>query len=152
DIHALYPSNGRNIVTAVGSGWTWVADRASTPFKIMYTCFERRRPDLEATASDGGVPSGGGWHKITDPAETVLNDLESGPIVLGSAMMNPVLRTSLPSGGFSYNLSDVATIRFVQPGEAFITPAGGTVADAGGASIDRSNYHWYFFHQSDDVC
>jgi hypothetical protein len=152
DIHAVFPWNGRNIVTAVGSGWTWVADLRATPFKVMYTCFERRRADLEAVAQDGGVPSGGGWHKITDPAETVLNDLESGPLVLGSAMMNPVPQSVLPSGGFSYNLTDVATIRFLAPGEALITPRGGTIFDASGNAIDQSNYHWYFFQQSDDVC
>jgi hypothetical protein len=152
DIHAVFPYNLQNYVTGVGQGWTWVADQSRTPFKIMYTCFEHRRPDLEASAPNGGVPSGGGWHKITDPAETVMNDLEAGPIVLGSAMSNPVLPSQLPSGGFAYNLSDVATVRFVMPGEAFITPAGGTATDANGALYDQSNFHWYFFQQSTDVC
>jgi hypothetical protein len=152
DIHAIFPYNQQRFVTGVGQGWTWVADQSRTPFKIMYTCFERRRPDLEASAPNGGVPSGGGWHKITDPAETVMNDLEAGPIVLGSAMSNPIPASSLPSGGFSYNLSDVATVRFVMPGEAFITPAGGTFTDANGTVWDQSNFHWYFFQQAQDVC
>lgn len=140
-IHATFPWNGRSYTTGVGKGWTWVANQPPAPFKIMYTCFERRRADLEAAAPDGGVPSGGGWHMIGDPAETVLNSLEDGPIALGSAMSNPV--PQLPSGGFAYNLSDVATVRFVQPGEAFITPAG---------TAAQQNFHWYFFQQDRDVC
>jgi hypothetical protein len=140
-IHATFPWNGHSYTTGVGGGWTWVANQPPAPFKIMYTCFEKRRPDLEASAPDGGVPSGGGWHMIGDPAETVLNDLEDGPIALGSAMSNPVAQ--LPSGGFAYNLSDVATVRFVQPGEAFITPVG---------SGAQQNFHWYFFQQDRDVC
>src|SRR5439155_8909209 len=124
DIHAKFPWNGHDIVTGVGRGWTWVCDKPQAPFKVMYTGFERRRRDWEASAPDGGVTSGGGWHRIGDPAETILNDLESVPLVVGSAMANPtsVERNSvvdgLPSGGFSYGLSDCATIRFLQPGEA----------------------------------
>ena len=152
DIHAVFPLHFQNFVTGIGQGWTWVADQSKTPFKTMYTCFEQRRPADEASAPDGGVPSGGGWHKITDPAETVLNDLEPGPIVLGSAMSNPIAASSLPSGGFAYNLHDVATVRFVMPGEAFITPAGGTFTDANGRAWDQANYHWYFFQQAQDVC
>jgi hypothetical protein len=140
-IHATFPWNGRSYVTGVGMGWTWVANQPPAPFKIMYTCFERRRQDLEASAPDGGVPSGGGWHRIGDPAETVLNDLEDAPIALGSAMSNPIQQ--LPSGGFAYNLSDIATVRFVHPGEAFITPVG---------VGNQQNYHWYFFQQDRDVC
>jgi hypothetical protein len=139
-VHATFPWGGHNYVTGVGRGWTWVANQPPAPFKIMYTCFERRRADLEASAPDGGVPSGGGWHMIGDPAETVLNSLEDGAIALGSAMSNPA---TLPSGGFAYNLTDVATIRFVHPGEAFITAMG---------SGNQQNFHWYFFQQDRDVC
>ncbi len=140
DIHARYPTGGASLVTGVGQGWTWVNDRPNAPFKIMYTCFEARRPDLEASAANGGVASGGGWHKIGDPAETILNDLEAGPLVVGSAMNNP---TTLESGGFSYNLSDVVTVRFLHPGEAFATPAG---------AAGQAMYHWYYFHQAKNVC
>ncbi len=132
DIHAVFPWNGHHYVTGVGAGWTWVAERPTAPFKIMYTCVDERHADAEATAADGGVPSGGGWHRIGDPAETVLNDLEAGPIALGSAMNNPLPAPLLPAGGFAYNLSDVATVRFVQPGEAFITPVGGSWSDGRG--------------------
>jgi hypothetical protein len=152
DIHAVFPWNGHTYVTGVGTGWTWVANQPPAPFKIMYTCFDKRRPDLEASAADGGVPSGGGWHRIGDPAETVLNDLEDGPIALGSAMSYPLPGSQLPSGGFAYNLTDVATLRFVQPGEAFITPIGSQSVDANGTVWDQSNFHWYFFQQDRPVC
>ncbi len=150
-IHARFPWGGRTYVTGVGQGWTWVADKPYTPFKLMYTCFEKRRPDLEASASDGGVTSGGGWHRIGDPAETILNDLEPGPLAVASAQGNPVFPSALPSGGFSYNLTDVVTVRWLFPGEAFITPKGQWVPD-GGSWFDQSNYHWYFFQQAQHVC
>src|SRR5260370_32369184 len=67
-------------------------------------------------------------------------------------MNNPLPAPLLPSGGFAYNLSDVATVRFVQPGEAFITPVGTTWSDGNGNTYDQSNYHWYFFQQSQPVC
>ncbi|HEX8795821.1 MAG TPA: CBM20 domain-containing protein [Polyangiaceae bacterium] len=152
DVHAIFPFQGHNYVTGVGQGWTWVADQSRTPFKIMYTCFQQRTPSAEATAQDGGVPSGGGWHKITDPAETVLNDLEAGPVALGAAQANPLPASMLPTGGYSYGLTDIATVRFVHPGEAFITPRGGAVTDAQGQPWDQANYHWYFFQQAQDVC
>jgi hypothetical protein len=143
DIHAVFPFGGRNYVTGVGAGWTWVADRPAAPFKVMYTCFERRRPDLEATAPDGGVASGGGWHRIGDPAETILNDLESGPLMVAAATGNALPASALPSGTFAYHLTDVATFRWLQPGEAFVTRRG---------SSSQPSYHWYFFHHGHDVC
>jgi hypothetical protein len=136
-IHATYPLvPGKTIVTGVGRGWTWVADERPNGFKVMYTCFERRRADLEAAAPDGGVASGGGWHQINDAAETILNDLETGPVMVVGGRSSPWLE--LPSGAFSYGLSDVATFRWLRPGEAFITVKG--------------TYHWYFFAQDKDVC
>lgn len=143
DIHALFPYGNRQYVTGVGMGWTWVANTPAAPFKIMYTCFDKRNPAAEASAPDGGVPSGGGWHRIGDNAETVLNDLEAGPLVLGSAMAHPLPASQLPSGGYAYNLDDVATVRWVKPGEAFVTPR---------ATNDQFNYHWYFFHGNKPVC
>jgi hypothetical protein len=142
DIHAIFPMNGHNYVTGVGMGWTWVANVPQAPFKIMYTCFDKRNPGAEASAPDGGVPSGGGWHRIGDNAETVLNDLEGGPIVLGSALADPA-NGSTPTGGFSYGLNDVATVRWVKPGEAFVTPK---------ALDQHFNYHWYFFANPKPVC
>lgn len=151
-IHATYPFFGKNITTGVGQGWTWVADERPAGFKVMYTCFERRRQDLESSAPDGGVCSGGGWHQINDAAETVLNDLESGPIFLASGMNNPWLPSQYPSGGPSYGLSDVTVFRWVRPGEAFITPKGDWVNDGSGKGFERSNYHWYAFPETKDVC
>ena len=46
----------------------------------------------------------------------------------------------------------MATLRFVQPGEAFITPMGSQLVDATGKTWDQSNYHWYFFQQDRPVC
>jgi hypothetical protein len=152
DVHAFFPYNNHNYVTGIGRGWTWVADERPSGFKDMYTCFERRRAADEATAPDGGVASGGGWHQINDTQETILNDLESAPLVVGSAMGNPWVESWLPSGKFSYNLTDVITVRFLKPGEAFITPAGAWVQDGKGGWYDQSNYHWYFFQQAQEVC
>ena len=142
-IHALFPMGNRQVVTGVGMGWTWVADAPAAPFKIMYTCFDKRQASLEASAPDGGVASGGGWHRIGDNAETVLNDLEASPLALGSAIAIPLRPSELPSGGFAYGLTDVATVRWVRPGEAFVTPR---------AVDDHVNHHWYFFHGSKPVC
>jgi hypothetical protein len=152
DIHARFPTSGGMVTTGVGQGFTWVADEHPNGFKVMYTCFEARRPDLEASAPNGGVASGGGWHLIGDPAETILNDLEAGPLVVGAAMTNPFGPTGLPSGGFSFGLSDVATVRWLHPGEAFVTPRGGVVDDGHGGRIVQDNLHWYYFAGKKNVC
>ena len=124
-------------MTGVGRGWTWVAEKEA-PFKIMYTCFERRQPQAEANAKDGGVASGGGWHKIGDAAETILNSLELEPLAVISGYTNPAKQP-----GYSYNLSDIAVVRLLQPGEAFITVQ---------SVSPEQNYHWYFFQQNREVC
>lgn len=151
-IHATYPFYGKNITTGVGRGWTWVADQRPSGFKVMYTCFERRRQDLEVSAPNGAVPSGGGWHQINDAAETILNDLETGPLMVAAGRNNPWLETHLPSGKFAYGLTDVATFRWLRPGEAFITTKGNWADDGKGKWFEQSNYHWYFFQQNKDVC
>lgn len=151
-VHATYPFFGKNITTGVGRGWTWVADQRPNGFKVMYTCFERRRLDLEVSAPDGGVPSGGGWHQINDAAETILNDLETGPLMVAAGRNNPWLETHLPSGKLAYGLTDVATFRWLKPGEAFITTKGNWADDGKGKWFEQSNYHWYFFQQNKDVC
>jgi hypothetical protein len=118
-----------------------VDDPSVAPFKTMYTAFDKRRPDLEASAPDGGVPSGGGWHQIGDNAETILNSLEPDPIVTGYTQGNP-LPGGPPSGAFSYGLDDVATIRWLQPGEALVVPRGPS---------SQPNYHWYFMNADHPV-
>jgi hypothetical protein len=153
DIHARFPFNGGMVVTGVGQGFTWVADERPSGFKVMYTCFEGRNPSSEASAPQGGVASGGGWHYIGDAAETILNDLEGGPLVVGAASTNPFWPAGLPSGGFAYGLSDVAVVRWLYPGEAFVTPRGpGLVDDGRGGQILQDNFHWYYFHGRDNVC
>lgn len=142
-IHATYPFFGRTFVTGVGKGWTWVADERPQGFKVMYTCFERRRQDLEASAPNGGVASGGGWHQINDAAETILNDLETEPLMVASGKNEVWATRDLPSGRWAYGLQDVATFRWLRPGEAFITVKGPS---------SNPNYHWYFFHGAKDVC
>jgi hypothetical protein len=142
DVHARFPYGGGQVVTGVGRGWTWVAKQPPAPFKILYTCFERRRPELEA-ANDGGVASGGGWHRIGDHAETILNDLEPAPVVVGAATTQPWLASHLPSGAFAYQLGDVATIRWLHPGEAFTTRRG---------APPQENFHWFVFQQDREVC
>lgn len=143
NIHAEFPENGGMTVTGVGQGWTWVADRPLAPFKIMYTCFQARQPAAEANAPHGGVASGGGWHRVGDLAETILNSLEAGPLVVGFATGNPRPVSSLPGGGFSYGLNDVATVRWLLPGEDFVVGRG---------TAAQPNYHWYYFAQSQNVC
>jgi len=152
DIHAFFPYLDHNYVTGVGRGWTWVADEQPSGFKDMYTCFERRRAADEASAPDGGIASGGGWHQIGDQQETILNDLETSPLVVGSAMGNPLLPSALPDGRFAYGNTDVITVRWLMPGEAFITPKGGAARDADGVTYDQSNYHWFFFQAAQEVC
>jgi hypothetical protein len=142
-IHATYFFYGQKITTGVGQGWTWVADERPNGFKVMYTCFEKRRADLEATAPNGGVASGGGWHQINDAAETIMNDVEKAPVMIAHGRTAVWAERDLPSGRFSYGLGDVATFRWLKPGEAFITVKGTSA---------QPNYHWYFFQGSDDVC
>jgi len=127
--------------TAVGKGWTWVANApangGNAPFKILYTCFQNRQPQQEALY---GVTTGGGWHRIGDYAETIFNSLESVPVVVGFASQQPAAQVglSLPSGNWAYGLSDVAVIRWLAPGEAMVTP--------------QSYFHWFMFQQEEPVC
>lgn len=153
DIHARFPFDGGMVVTGVGQGWTWVADERPAGFKVMYTCFEGRNASAEASAPQGGVASGGGWHFIGDSAETILNDLEAAPLVVGAAYTNPFWPAGLPSGGFAYGLTDVAVVRWLYPGEAFVTPRGrGAIDDGRGGRIVQDNFHWYYFQGRENVC
>ena len=98
------------------------------------------------------MPSGGGWHYIGDAAETIINDLEPGPIVVGAATTFPLAPSALASGSFALGLSDVATIRWLYPGEAFVTLRGGIERDDAGGTVERLNYHWFIFHENRNVC
>lgn len=164
-IHGQFDGTSKRPITAVGQGWTWVAQRHQ-PFKILYTCFASRAPEgsptggstkqiyNEATAPDGGVVSGGGWHVIGEvkpdrpdwfASETIFNDVENAPIMVAAGFENPPSRVNKtpPSGSsFAYGLSDVATLRWLWPGEAFVTVA----------SASKKNYHWFFFDFNREVC
>ncbi|MBX3234443.1 MAG: hypothetical protein KF837_44535 [Labilithrix sp.] len=67
-------------------------------------------------------------------------------------MTNPFTRSGLPSGGFSYGLSDVVTVRWLHPGEAFVTPRGRTITDAAGQRVQQDNFHWYYFSSRKNSC
>lgn len=143
----------------------WVIGRgASSTFKNLYTCFDSRNFAQESSA---GVPSGGGWHEIGDAAETIINAVETAPVAVGFA-------TGLPSPTppnqlkFAWGLSDVASVRFLQPGEGMMTGAGDVTwrEDEGARPNsdwskskrpqDQSgggrNYHWFFFQSDQPVC
>jgi Starch binding domain len=140
DLHGVFfDENRQRIVKAVGQGFGFTPTTA--PIKLQYLCFEGRNAAHEAAAPNGGVPSGAGWHEMDDkPAETLVNDLEDESIPMGSAW-TPMPASDVPSGGFAFGLSEVATLRLLRPGEAFITPRSGTTLDANGASVRRANYH-----------
>lgn len=140
DVHGRFPYFNRPIVTAVGSGFMWVADERPSGYKSLYACFTGRRAVEEASAPDGGVASGSGWHRIGDPIETIVNDLEAKPVLVAQATGNPLLASPL---GFAWGLTDVATFRWLRPGEAFVTPRGST---------EQPAYHSFFFEQSKNAC
>ncbi|MFN3202972.1 MAG: CBM20 domain-containing protein [Bradymonadia bacterium] len=135
-IHGSHPHRQPG-QTAVGGGWTWLAQPPVAPLKHIYICFEPRQPGLEALA---GVPSGAGWHKIGDPAESLVNSLESAPILTGWGMNTP---QSPLSGGAAYGLGDVSAYRLLWPGEAFVTAT---------SPDNRGIYHWYAVHHDVPVC
>jgi hypothetical protein len=163
NIHGDYPASGFRITTGVGMGWTWVAEQDS-PFKVMYTCFERRQADEEANVNRGlpageqsnfgrTVASGGGWHRIGDNQETIMNSLEDAPVAVASGIGSPIERAGLqlPAGSnFVHGLRDVSVTRWLQPGESFVTLIQGGKVDS--FEGKNSNHHWYFFQQNSEVC
>ena len=68
NIHGEFPLNDSpnppKRIMGVSEGWTWLIQAPVMPFKILYTCFGRRRADLEQA---NGVPTSGGWHEIGIP-------------------------------------------------------------------------------------
>jgi hypothetical protein len=139
DVHGQYP-NGHEHTTAVGSSWAWVSDRPEAPFKQLYICFAGRDFYQEQAL---GVPSGSGWHRIGDPAESLVHTLERAPLLSAWAETNLVSSVELPSGSFAYGLRDVATARWLMPGEAFVTRSG---------RGEREEFHWYVIHTADELC
>jgi hypothetical protein len=136
--------------TAVGNGDTTVILPPKSPFKMAYICFDGRNIDAERSMN---VPSGGGWHEIGDPAETVINSLEAAAPIFGYANGKP--GADVP---YAFGLTDVAVIRRLKPGQALVTSSGVTTTaegysdtrGTGGAS--GRNYHWFIFDQPHEVC
>lgn len=132
-------------ITAVGDATSWVLWPEPAPFKMAYLCFDPRDEEAEA---DTGAPSGGGWHELGDPAETVINALEPGTkLVFGYANGQP---SEPPLGGFFRKLTDVAVIRELKPGYAAMTTAGTTTLtepSRGQGPVTGRNYHWLLFNQ-----
>ena len=139
DVHGDYPHR-HNRPTAVGSSWAWVVDEPVAPFKQVYLCVDGRDPIAEAAA---GVPSGSGWHMIGDPAETLLNSLEAGPVLAGWALTAPMKGSAIERGAAAYGLGDVATARLLRPGEAFVTSS---------PRSGQAQFHWFAVHQRRPVC
>lgn len=157
-----------NQITAVGGGLTWLVDRGpSSTFKNLYTCFDARNYEQESAA---GVPSGGGWHEIGDAVETIINDLSTSAVPVGFATGLP-WATPPDFTKFSWGLSDVATIRLLQPGEGIATAAGdqtwkedevhrlekkandsGVEQRGSNQSGGGRNYHWFFFPSDQPTC
>ena len=163
NIHAEFPMGAqKKQITAVGQGWTWVAQKsAQAPFKTVYTCFDKRDPGREV---DAGVPSGGGWHEIGDAAETIINNLETQPIVVGFATGIPWPKPPM-NQSFSWDLTDVTSVKWLAPGTALVTPAGDQTwredekfrsnGDTSGRAVGNGggrNYHWFYFHHSRPIC
>jgi hypothetical protein len=136
DVHARFPMNGRLVTTAVGGGRTWVADARIDGYKTMYQCFDARDRSAEASAANdqgqGGVASGTGWHAVGDRAETIVNDVEKTPMLVGFAQRDIIMNgNDIGPDGYAWNLNAVATIRLLMPNEALITP--------------RGTLHWFAF-------
>lgn len=149
--------------TAVGGGLTWFIERGkNSTFKNLYTCFQPRNYQAE---SDEGVPSGAGWHEIGDPAETIINNMETGPVIVGSAIGLPWPKPP-ETKNFSWELSDIVTIRLLMPGEALMTGAGDQTwkedfkwrkqrddSDRGQeTSGGGRHYHWFIFNSDRPTC
>jgi hypothetical protein len=158
--NAYYDPTGKKFDTAVGNGATTTLDPANpgvtAPFKMAYICFNPRDVRAETIAH---APSGGGWHEIGDPAETVINSLENSSIIFGYANGMPSI--NLPkNASLDHGLTDVAVIRRLPPGSAIVTAAGPTSikersinkAYRGHDPANQRNYHWFIFDQPSEVC
>lgn len=129
--HGIFPDEN-GFRTATGRGKTWLIDHGASPIKHIYTCFEGRNAEQEKLL---GVPSGSGWHKIGDAAETILNSLEAAPLLVGvgySVHGNP------PSDSMAYGLRHTAVFKFLKPNEVVVT--------------QRDQFHWYANTEARPFC
>lgn len=142
-VHGEYKDNFEtptSVYSSVGGVLTRYAlkGQMGSNVKHLYTCFTARTPELEIVKQPDpklppGVPSGAGWHKVGDPAETVINSLETAPVLTAVASENPLYALQ-KTKKFSFDLNSVATLRWTEPGEAFITAKG--------------EHHWYAVHDT----
>jgi hypothetical protein len=143
-------TNGSTEITSVGNGDTTVIPQTADRFKMAYICFNGRNLSAE---NQFGVPSGGGWHEIGDPAETVMNTLENASPLFGYANGKPG-----DDRPYAYGLSDVTIIRKLRPGTALVTASGATTTREGYTSsrgegiASGRNYHWFAFEEPEEVC
>ncbi len=126
-VHGIFPPDG-NRRTAVGfiDSWLVLPISGHSKLKHIYVCFEGKNQEQELTY---GVPSGAGWHKIGDPAETILNTLENQAILVGRAS-----KVSNQAHGFNA----VAAFGYLEPSEVFV-------------SI-QNQYHWYVIESTEPLC
>jgi hypothetical protein len=108
-----------------------------------------------------GVPTGGGWHEIgrapqgagPNFGESVINSLENEPILMGFAVQQP---GPTPTGveKYAFGLTDVATVRWLFPGEAMVTMIGDSPWGylRGKPPEVKHNFHWFLFQQDREVC
>ncbi len=141
DVHGNYPHR-HDSTTAVGKSYAWVVEQ-DMPFKQVYLCVEGRRVDLEVAA---GAPSGSGWHKIGDAAETLAHTLEGSPILVGWASHSPWKGTPFEANPTAYQLNSVATAGVLWPGEALVATS------QGGPFVGVANFHWYAFPDVGPAC
>ncbi len=130
DVHGAFPLFGQFVPTATGSAWSWLT---TEPIKDIYICFEGRDPSQEAEL---GVPSGAGFHRIGDPAETLVNSLED--VAIPVAFVDGGQTPPPAAGGHAYQLAEVATYRLLQPGQAF--------------TVNAPDYHGYLIPHPQPVC
>ena len=134
NVHGRFPDkNGE--ATANGSVQTWgikTKKDEKGSFKNLYTCFEARNLELENDNSQpSGIPSGAGWHRIGDPAETLINNLSSKPIVFCVARSHGKNRSS-------YEFSEAITVFWLSSDSVQVTRQG--------------DFHWYLNPYEEDLC
>lgn len=115
--------------TAIGGVKTWgIVEPAFGPFKQLYTCFDERRVENEIKFQ---VPSGAGWHRVGDPAETLINNLENLPIPAALGRTHNL-------EGAAYDLSEVVTAFWLTTNYVFVT--------------SQTQFHWYVNPYPKVVC
>jgi hypothetical protein len=138
NVHGRFPdASGRH--TAIGGALSWVVDAnplgkngALASFKHIYTCFDGRSEPREAAT---GVPSGSGWHHIGDPAESILNTLETTPLLVA---LGKEAESGPKTGTFAFQLKGTITATRLMPKEVF--------------STRKNQFHWYAIESSRPIC